>query len=80
MKQPSDYEDSPPRKFYKSIYGLKQAGRKWYEIVCRTLADGFKKTEADRAVFYIHSGTCIIILAIMMSMTALLLANLLRSS
>jgi hypothetical protein len=69
MEQPPNYEDSDPRKYcvklYKSIYGLKQAGRKWYEIVCRTLANiGFKKSEADPAVFYIHSDTHIIILAI----------------
>ena len=69
MEQPPSYEESDPQKYcvklYKSIYGLKQAGRKWYEIVCCTLADiGFRKSEADPAVFYIHSGAHIIILAI----------------
>ena len=50
-------------KLYKSIYGLKQAGCKWYEIVCCTLADlGFKK--CDPAVLYIDSGRQILILAI----------------
>ena len=43
MEQPPSYEDSDRTKYclklYKSIYGLKQAGRKWYEIVCQTLAD-----------------------------------------
>ena len=52
-------------KLYKSIYGLKQAGRKWYEIVCRTLTDlRPKRSEADQAVFYAHFGKKIIILAI----------------
>ena len=69
MEQPPGYEDSDSRKYclklYKSIYGLKQAGRKWYEVVCRTLADiGFQKSEADPAVFFIHSGNNITILAI----------------
>jgi Reverse transcriptase (RNA-dependent DNA polymerase) len=69
MEQPPGYEESDPQKYcvklYKSLYGLKQAGRKWYEIVCRTLAElGFKKCEADQAVFYIHAGKDILILAI----------------
>ena len=52
-------------KLYKSFYGLKQAGRKWYEIVCCTLAElGFKKCEADQAVIYIHAGKDTLILAI----------------
>jgi hypothetical protein len=69
MEQPPDYEESDRRKYcvklFKSIYGLKQAGRKWYEVVCRTLANfGFTKCEADPAVFFIHSNNNIIILAI----------------
>ena len=69
MEQPPGYEESDPKKYcvklYKSIYGLKQAGRKWYEVVCRMLADlGFKKCEADPAIFYIHAGKDILILAI----------------
>jgi transposase InsO family protein len=50
---------------FKSIYGLKQASRKWYDILCATLAElNFRKSEADPAVFYIHSGDILIILAI----------------
>jgi hypothetical protein len=69
MEQPPGYEDSNRIKYClklcKSIYGLKQAGRKWYEIVCRTLANlGLKRSEADQAVFYAHIGKEIIILAI----------------
>ena len=69
MEQPPGYEESDPQKYcvklYKSLYGLKQAGRKWYEIVCCTLAKlGFKKCEADHTVFYIHAGKDILILAI----------------
>jgi hypothetical protein len=69
MEQPPSYEESDPRKHCvrldKLIYGLKQAGCKWYKIVYCTLTDiGFRKSEADPAVFYIHSSTHIIILAI----------------
>jgi hypothetical protein len=69
MEQPPSYEDSDRIKYclklYKSIYGLKQAGRKWYKIVCRTLTDlGLKRSKADQAVFYAHIGKEIIILAI----------------
>ena len=74
MEQPSDYEESNPQKycvkFYKSIYGLKQARHKWYEIACHMLADlGFKKCEANPAIFYIHAGEDILIFAIHVDMT-----------
>ena len=66
---PPGYEESDPQKYciklYKSLYGLKQAGRKWYEIVCHMLAElGFKKCKANLAVFYIHAGKDILILPI----------------
>lgn len=69
MEQPPGYEEKDRRKYvvklFKTIYGLKQAGRRWYEVLCKTLADlGFKKSEADPAVFYIHENISIIILAI----------------
>ena len=69
MEQLPGYEESDLQKYcvklYKSLYGLKQARCKWYEIVCRTLAElGFKKCEADQAVFFIHARKVILILAI----------------
>ena len=69
MGQLPGYEESDLQKYciklYKSLYGLKQAGCKWYKIVCHTLAElGFKKCEADQAVFYIHASKDILILAI----------------
>ena len=43
MEQPPGYEESDLQKYciklYKSLYGLKQAGQKWYKIICRTLAE-----------------------------------------
>ena len=69
MEQPPGHEDKDPHNFClrlkKSLYGLKQAGQKWYDVVCQTFADlGFKKSEYDPAVFCIHSGDDIIIVAI----------------
>ena len=69
MEQPPGHKDRDPCNFClrlkKSLYGLKQAGQKWYDVVCQTFADlGFKKSKYDPAVFYIHSGDDIIIMAI----------------
>ena len=69
MEQPPGHEDRDPCNFClqlkKSLYGLKQAGQKWYNVVCQTFADlRFKKSEYNPAVFYIHSGDDIIIMAI----------------
>ena len=74
MEQPPGYKEFDPQKYcvklYKSLYGLKQAGRKWYEIVCRSLTElGFKKWEADQTVFYIHTARIFQFLQFM-SMTA----------
>jgi len=47
------------------VSGLKQAGRKWYDTLCRTLADlGFRVNDADPCVFYAHDGDDIAMLAI----------------
>ena len=69
MEQLPGYEESDLQKYcvklYKLLYGLKQAGFKWYKIICCMLADlGFKKWEADPAIFYIHTSKNILILAI----------------
>jgi hypothetical protein len=69
MEQPPDYETADRGcyvvKLHKTLYGLKQVGKKWYDSLCRSLADiGFKKSEANRAVFYPHAGNDIVILAI----------------
>jgi hypothetical protein len=68
MEQPQGYAESDHKKYvcklFKSLYGLKQAGRKWYDVLCRTLADlGFKRSEADPAVFYVHQDANIVALA-----------------
>jgi hypothetical protein len=68
MEQPHGYEEFDKKgyvcKLFKSLYGLKQAGRKWYEVLCRTLGDlGFNRSETDPAVFYVHKGKDIVVLA-----------------
>jgi len=47
------------------LYGLKQARRRWYDTLSRTLADlGFQKTHADPGVFSTHSGGTLLILTV----------------
>jgi Reverse transcriptase (RNA-dependent DNA polymerase) len=67
MEQPQGYEEFNQKRYvcklFKSLYGLKQAGRKWYNALCKVLANiGFKRSEADPAVFYAHEGNNITIL------------------
>ena len=69
MEQPPNYDTADCKcyviKLHKSLYGLKQAGKKWYDSLCHSLTDiGFERTEADLAVFYVHPGNNIIILVI----------------
>jgi hypothetical protein len=69
MEQPPHHAIANPTqyivKLHKTIYSLKQARKKWYDLLSRSLADiGFRKSEADPAVFHAHVGNNIIILAI----------------
>ena len=53
------------KRLCKSLYGLKQAGRKWYDTLSRTLADlDFSVSQADPGVFYANIGEDILILAV----------------
>ena len=46
------------------MYGLKQAGRKGYNALCKVLDNiGFKQSEANPALFFAHKGEDITILA-----------------
>src|SRR5271155_1220654 len=52
-------------KLQKSLYGLKQTGRKWYDTLCHSLADiGFQRSMADPAVFYAHVEKDMVVLFI----------------
>ena len=68
MEQPEGYEKSDRKRYvcklHKSLYGLKQAGRKWYDTLCKALAKiGFTQSEADPAMFDAHKGNNVTILA-----------------
>ena len=72
MEQPPDYKMVDHGcyivKLHKILYSLKQVGN---NLLCCLLANiGFKKTEADPAVFYIHLGNNNIILAIVLPQPA----------
>ena len=67
MKQPPGYEDETTtvKRLHKSLYGLKQAGRRWYETLCKALEDlGFRITHADPGLFLYNSGDNMLILAV----------------
>ena len=52
-------------KLRKAIYGLKQAGRTWYQALYQALIDlGFKRAEYDHGVFYARMTGGVIILTI----------------
>ena len=69
MEQPP-YHEVASRSCYvvklrKSLYGLKQAGRKWYDTLCGSLTIiGFQKSMADPAVFFVHTGSDVVFLFI----------------
>ena len=53
------------KRLQKSLYGLKQAGRKWYDMLAHVLADlGFRVIQADLGVFYKHQEDHILILVV----------------
>ena len=55
VEQPTGYEDGSGRvcRLNKSLYGLKQSPRVWYQILQQFLATkGYHRTNADHSVFY----------------------------
>lgn len=69
MEQPRHHETANRKthvvKLLKTLYSLKQAGRRWYDSLSRSLAElGFSKTEADPAVFHARVENDVVILAI----------------
>lgn len=56
MNQPEGFEENPEGdlvcKLNKSLYGLKQAGKVWYEKILGTLSSmGFKPLHSDQCIF-----------------------------
>ena len=57
MKQPPGYPVSPNSsdvlQLLKKLYGLKQAGRRWYQKLVKIMeALGLKRCDVDQAMFY----------------------------
>ena len=67
MEEPPRYEtpeEDSVKHLQKAIYGLKQAGRKWYDTVTCMLTDiGFCVSSADPRVFVACKGEHVLILA-----------------
>ena len=60
-----DSNSDTVKRLCKLLYGLKQAGRKWYDTLSRALADlSFSVSQADPGVFYANIGEDILILAV----------------
>jgi hypothetical protein len=69
LEQPVGYETKDRHvwvwRLLKTLYGLKQGARNWYDALCQALKElGFTRTEADHGVFFKEIGTHIIILAV----------------
>jgi hypothetical protein len=68
MQEPPGYEGQgvdSVKHLRKLLYGLKQAGWKWYDTLVHVLTDlGFQATQADPRVFYMQQDHHILILVI----------------
>ena len=68
---PSYHEDNSGRVLClcKSLYGLKQAGQRWYQKFTQIVSSlGFQKYKVDHAIFYKHTKAwhTIIVIAVHM--------------
>ena len=56
MKQPSGYTESPGKvcRLHKTMYGLKQSGRHWYQRLAEIMVTHlkFSQCKVDQAIFY----------------------------
>jgi hypothetical protein len=67
MQSPPGYDNQGEsvKHLCKSLYGLKQAGRKWYDTLYRALTgEGFHVNAADPGVFFARNNEQVTILAI----------------
>ena len=68
MQAPPGYsfkESATVMQLRKSLYGLKQAGRQWYDTLVRALNSlGLRTSDADPGVFYARVQDHTLILAV----------------
>ena len=67
MAQPSGYEDGTNRvcKLQKAIYGLKQAGRIWSQLLSKTFLElGYARSRADSCLYYQIQGSDLILVGV----------------
>jgi hypothetical protein len=69
LEQPPHYPTMDPNRYIwkllKTLYGLKQGAKNWYDALCKALADmGFQRAEADHGIFFNRIGADIIVLAV----------------
>ena len=69
LRQPAEFDDDTGRvlKLVKSIYGLKQAGRNWYNLLRNTLEGlGFVVSLVDAGLFIMKDPGTLLITAVML--------------
>jgi hypothetical protein len=69
LEQPPGYATQDQKHFvlklHKSIYGLRQGAKNWYDLLCEAMADlNFKRSESDFGVFFKEEENHLLILAI----------------
>jgi len=69
MRQPPGYAQSPSSQVWrlrKTLYGLKQSGRRWYQRLCEIMMTHlrFSRCDVDMAVFYKREGDGTIIVLV----------------
>ena len=69
LEQPPNYPTMDRNRYVwkllKTLYGLKQGAKNWYDALCKALVDlGFQRAEADHGIFFKRTGVDIIILAV----------------
>src|ERR1700730_5785309 len=67
MELPEEFEEADPAKYCvwlkKTIYGLKQAGRCWYQTMNEMMKEiGLTRCASDPAVFYLHRKDSMLVL------------------
>jgi Reverse transcriptase (RNA-dependent DNA polymerase) len=67
MQEPPGFEEGSiyVKRLRKSLYGLKQAGRRWYDMLAHALSDlGLRVTQANPGVFQAQVKDDVLILAV----------------